>query len=76
MDYPSLEIHSIDVIEKDSLSVYSMQFIGENEIIFTGVKEIDDIYVYKNLYLLNLKSNKIKQITFSNSVQEIESTIL
>ena len=74
LEYPSLIVHPIDAIEKDSLEIYSwMRFVGNDEIIFAGYKKGGDHYKSTNLYLLNLKSEKIEQITNSDSPKEIKS---
>ena len=74
LEYPSLIVHPVDAIEKDSLEIYSwMRFVGNDEIIFAGYKKGGDHYKSTNLYLLNLKSEKIEQITNSDSPKEIKS---
>jgi hypothetical protein len=76
MDYPSLIVHPIDVIGKDSLEIYSwMRFIGKDEIIFAGFKKGEDRYESTNIYLLNLITDKIDQITNTKTMKEIKSTI-
>ncbi|HSW56163.1 MAG TPA: hypothetical protein VLH59_13850 [Ignavibacteriaceae bacterium] len=76
MYYPSLVVHPIDAIEKDSLEIYSwMRFVGKDELIFAGFKKGKDPYESTNLYLLHLVTNKIERITNSKTVKEIKSTI-
>jgi Tol biopolymer transport system component len=74
MDYPSMEVHPIEAIEKDSLEIYSwMKFVGNDEIAFTGFRKGGNHFESTNLYLLNLQTEKIEQITFSNTPKEIKS---
>ncbi|MBK7980257.1 MAG: hypothetical protein IPK06_09745 [Ignavibacteriae bacterium] len=74
MDYPSMEVHSIGAIERDSLEIFGLiRFIGEDEIIFSGYKKGTDRFETTNLYLLNLNTNKIEQITNTKSVKELKS---
>jgi len=71
MDYPTFEIHSINI---DSLEyLIDMSFIANDEIIFSGYRSGED-FNSTNLYLLNLKSKKIIQITNSDTRKEIKST--
>lgn len=74
MEYPSYKIYSLNAIRDDSLEFnMNMYFISNNEIIFAGNKKGSD-YNYTNLYILNIVTNEIKQITNSDTHKEIKST--
>jgi hypothetical protein len=75
LEYPSLVVKPIDAIDKDSLKIYGqMNFVGNDEIIFAGFKKGGNHFEETNLYILDLKTEKIKQITNTNTPKEIKST--
>lgn len=75
LEYPSLIVKPIDIIDKDSLEIYGqMNFVGNDEIIFTGFKKGGNHFEETDLYILNLNTEKIEQITNTKSLKEIKST--
>ncbi|GEM_PF-4038313 len=75
LEYPSLAVKSMDAIDKNSLEIYGqMNFVGNDEIIFAGFKKGGNHFEETNLYILNLETEKIEQITNTNTPKEIKST--
>ena len=66
MEYPSLIVQPIESIEKDSLEFYGrMQFVDNDDIVFEAFKKGENHYNSTNLYILNLKTKNIEQITYN-----------
>ena len=74
MEYPACIVYPLDSLQNYSLSnPMGIHFISNNEIIFSGYQKGKENNS-TNLYILDLKSNKTRQITNSNTEKEIKST--
>lgn len=51
-----------------------MKFVSNDEGVFTGYRRGKERFTSTNLYLLNLKTEEIKQITNSDTEKEVKST--